>query len=142
MSDHNSSARQIAEEKGCSMATVNAKAEAKAIGFKFKGRSPEDHQRLLDALKNVKPRKKVAPPASYNPSTSQVGTEAKKKTRRRRRSKAAQPQAPDNDVHSFLKQAKSYIVVLKRRIVEVEKQKAELEGLLGRLSALHPEMEQ
>jgi len=135
MSDHTSSARQIAEEKACSMSTVNAKA--KALGIKFKGRSPNDHERLLDALKSVRPRKKVAPPASYDPKASNAARVAKKgSAKRRRRKTAAKPDAPGPNVQSFLKQAKDYIVVVKRRLVEVEKQKAELEGLLERLMVL------
>ena len=140
MSDHTSSARQIAEEKACSMSTVNAKA--KALGIKFKGRSPNDHERLLEALKSVRPRKKVAPPASYDPNAPQAGGAAQKKTRRGRRKTAAKPEAPGADVQSFLKQAKDYIVVVKRRLVEVDKQKAELEGLLERLVVLEPGMKE
>ena len=137
MSDHTSSARQIAEEKACSMSTVNAKA--KALGIKFKGRSPNDHERLLEVLKSVRPRKKVAPPASYDPKASKAVRVAKKGGVKRRRRKAiAKPEAPGADVQSFLKQAKDYIVVVKRRLVEVDKQKAELEGLLERLVMLNP----
>jgi len=137
MSDHSSSARQVAEERGCSTATVNAKA--KALGFKFKGRSPSEHESLLEALKSVRPRKKIAPPASYDPKASTRSRGTKKGVRRRRKV-ANRPEGSGAEVQAFLKQAKTYIPLVKRRLVEVEKQKTELEELLERLMGLHPEM--
>ena len=122
MSDYTSPVRVIAEEKGCSTATINSKA--KAIGIKIKGRSPEDHARLLDALKDVKPRKKKA-------------TATKK-------DKVAAKKTPAKDaslgLNSFFNQGKVYIKEIRQRLAGLDKEKAELEAQLEKLYALHPGM--
>ena len=120
MADHNSTAKQIAAEVGCSVATVNNKA--KVIGIKLKGRSPEDHGRLMEALKSVKPRKRKAA--------------TKKKATRKK--KAAAPSFA-GDVASFLTQGKSFIPELRKRIAALDKEKTELEGSLEKLLTLYPE---
>ena len=126
MSDHTSTASEIAKEKGCSTSTVNAKA--KSIGIGLKNRSPEDHQRLMDALADVKPRKKIGAPASEK---------APKKAKRARKKKA---NAPELDLNSFFNQGKVYIAEIKKRLAALDKEKAELEGQLEKLYALHPGM--
>ena len=123
MSDNTSPARVIAEEKGCSTATINSKA--KAIGIKIKGRSPEDHERLLDALKDVKPRKKKA---------------AAPKKAKAAAKKAAPAKDASLDLNSFFTQGKVYIVEIKKRLAGLDKEKAELEVQLEKLYALHPGM--
>jgi hypothetical protein len=129
MSDHTSPARQIAEEKGCSIATVNAKA--KAVGISIKGRSPDGHQLLLDALKDVKPRKKIAPPTT---------PEAAKKTTRRGARKANPNKGADLDLNGFFNQGKVYISEINKRLTALDKEKAMLTEQLERLYALHPGM--
>ena len=121
MSDHTSPARVIAEEKGCSTATVNSKA--KKLGIKIKGRSPEDHARLMDALKDVKPRKakKANAPKKAKPA----------------RRKAATPAV---DLDTFFTQGKVYIAEIRKRLAALDKEKAELEVQLEKLYALHPGM--
>ena len=121
MSDNTSPARVIAEEKGCSTATINSKA--KAIGIKIKGRSPEDHERLLDALKDVKPRKKKA-------TATKKDKVAAKKT--------APAKSAELDLKSFFNQGKVYIAEIKKRLAGLDKEKAELEAQLEKLYALHP----
>ena len=123
MSDNTSPARVIAEEKGCSTATINSKA--KAIGIKIKGRSPEDHERLLDALKDVKPRKKKA---------------AAPKKAKAAAKKAAPAKDASLDLNSFFTQGKVYIAEIKKRLAGLDKEKAELEAQLEKLYALHPGM--
>ena len=123
MSDNTSPARVIAEEKGCSTATINSKA--KAIGIKIKGRSPEDHERLLDALKDVKPRKKKA---------------AAPKKAKAAAKKAAPAKDASLDLNSFFTQGKVYIAEIRKRLAALDKEKAELEAQLEKLFALHPGM--
>ena len=124
MSDHNSSARQVAEEAGCSTATVNNKA--KSLGIKIKGRSPESHAQLLEALKNVRPRKRKA-------------ADAPKKAKRTAK-KAAAPKAGAVDLDGFFNQGKAYITEIRRHLAALDKEKAELEAQLEKLYALHPNM--
>ena len=124
MSDHTSPARQIAEEAGCSTATVNTKA--KKLGIKIKGRSPEDHARLLEALKDVKPRKRK-------------GAAASKKAKKAAK-KPAPAKAGTVDLNSFFNQGKAYIAEIRRRLAVLDKEKTELEGQLEKLYALHPGM--
>ena len=123
MSDNTSPARVIAEEKGCSTATINSKA--KAIGIKIKGRSPEDHERLLVALKDVKPRKKK----DAAPKTAKIAAK-----------KAAPAKDASLDLNSFFNQGKVYIAEIKKRLAGLDKEKAELEAQLEKLYALHPGM--
>ena len=123
MSDVNSTARQIAEETNCSMATVNNKA--KKLGIKVKGRSPEDHDRLIEALKSVKPRKRK-------------GAAAPKKAAKAK--KAAPVATASYDLNGFFNQGKAYIAEIRRRLATLDKEKAELEGQLEKLYALHPNM--
>ena len=126
MSDHKSTARQIADEIGCSMATINNRA--KKLGIKFKGRSPENHGNLLDALKNVKPRKKRKAAAA-----------TKAKTVKAPRKKRVAATGIAGDLNSFLSQGKAYISDLKKRISALDKEKAELQGMLDKLLVLYPE---
>jgi len=126
LSDHTSTASEIAKEKGCSSSTVNAKA--KSIGIGLKNRSPEDHQRLMDALKDVKPRKKVPAPGAAKKTV--------KKGKRARKKKAV----PELDLDSFFTQGKVYIKEIRQRLAALDKEKAELEAQLEKLYALHPGM--
>ena len=128
MSDNTSPARVIAEEKGCSTATINSKA--KAIGIKIKGRSPEDHERLLEALKDVKPRKKIGAPTPEKTA---------KKTKRAAK-KAITAKDASLDLNGFFNQGKAYITEIRRRLVALDKEKAELDAQLEKLYALHPGM--
>ena len=129
MSDNTSPARVIAEEKGCSTATINSKA--KAIGIKIKGRSPEDHERLLEALKDVKPRKKIGAPVAED--------KAAKKTKRAAK-KATTAKDASLDLNGFFNQGKAYIAEIRLRLVALDKEKAELDAQLEKLYALHPGM--
>lgn len=127
MADHNSTARQIAEELGCSMATVNNRA--KSLGFKLKGRSPEDHGKLMEALSSVKPRKKVTAAAA-----------PKKAKKVKQVKKVAKATGGAVDLNSFFNQGKAYIVEIRRRLAVLDKEKAELEDQLEKLYTLHPNM--
>ncbi len=118
MTDNTSTAKAIADDFGCSSATVNTKI--KAIGIKLKGRTPEDHQRLLDAMKDVKPRKRKAKPATKNAAPK----------------KKAKPSY--SDVDAYFKQGKKFIKEIKKRLAEIEKEKAALEEKLNSLMKLHP----
>ncbi len=126
MADHNSTARQIAEEVGCSMATVNNKA--KGLGFKLKGRSPENHAKLMEALSSVKPRKKVKAPKKA------------KKAKKAPKKAAPKKAAASVDLDGFFNQGKAYIVEIRRRLAALDKEKAALEDQLAKLYALHPKM--
>ena len=118
MSDHTSTAQAIADEIGCSVGTVNKKA--KDISVKIKGRSPEDHDRLLEALKDVKPRKR----------------KAKHATKKATSKKTAKPTYA-SDVDAYFKQGKKFIKQIQKRLTEIEKEKAALEEKLNALSLLH-----
>ena len=130
MSDHTSTASEIAKEKGCSTSTVNAKA--KSIGIGLKNRSPEDHQRLMDALADVKPRKKIPAPSAEK--------KAGKKAKRPRKAKAAPAPNAALDLDSFFTQGKVYIKEIGQRLAALDKEKAELEAQLEKLLVLHPGM--
>ncbi|MDP6737056.1 MAG: hypothetical protein QF732_11260 [Nitrospinaceae bacterium] len=119
MADHKSTAGQIADEVGCSTATVNNKV--KGLGFKFKGRSPNNHGKLMDALATVKPRRK-----------------AKKTAALKKVKKAAASGTVDLD--SFFNEGKAHIVEIRRRLSALEKEKAALEDQLAKLYSLHPKM--
>ena len=125
MSDHNSTASQIADEAGCSMATVNNKA--KKLGIKLKGRSPEDHGNLIDALKSVKPRKRK-------------GAAAPKKAKKAAKKKAAPAKTAAVDLDTYFNQGKAYIAEIRKRLTILEKEKGALEEQLEKLYALHPNM--
>lgn len=56
MTTNSSTAKEISESIGCSTATVMLRA--KALGFKFKGRTPSEHNTLLGSLTTVSPRKR------------------------------------------------------------------------------------
>lgn len=130
MSDYKSTVRQIAQEKGCSVATVNNKA--KAAGIKIKDRSPEDHTRLLDALKDVKARKKIGVPVAAKREA--------KKSRRSPRKNPARAEDTSLDLNSFFNQGKVYIAEIRRRLVALDKEKGQLEEQLEKLFSLYPEM--
>ena len=118
-----STAKQVADEAGCSMATVNNKANK--IGIKLKGRTEEDHNRLLDALKDVKPRKR------------------KVKAKARVAKKATKPRAatgPDfSDVDAYFKHGKTLIAGINKRLAELEKERTALTEKLNVLLLLHPD---
>lgn len=118
MSDHTSTAQAIADEIGCSVGTVNKKA--KDISVKIKGRSPEDHDRLLEALKDVKPRKR----------------KAKAATKKAAPKKKAKPSYA-SDVDAYFKEGKRFIKEIKKRLADIEKEKGQLEEKLNALSLLH-----
>ena len=122
MSDQTTTAKGIATEIGCSPATVNSKA--KALGIKIRGRSAEDHTRLLDALKDVKPRPRNA-----------KAKVAKKAPGR----KAATKPAFGSDVDAYFKQGKKLIGGLRKRVAEIDKEKAGLEEKLNALLLMHPD---
>jgi len=121
VSDNLSTAKKIAEDHGCSVATVNNKA--KTIGVKLKGRTQEDHDRLLTALKDVKPRKRKA----------KAKAPAAKKASR---SKAAKPDF--SDVDAYFKHGKTLIAGIKKRLNELDKEKAQLTEKLNALLLMHP----
>ena len=129
MSDHTSSARQIAEEKGCSTATVNVKA--RAIGIKIKGRSPDDHARLLEALQDVKPRKKIGAPVAEEKAPNKA---------KRRAKKATEASDASLDLNGFFNQGKVYIAEIKKRLAALDKEKSDLEEQLEKLYILQPGM--
>lgn len=126
MTDHTSTAKEIAAEYSCSVATVNNRATA--ISIKLKGRSPEDHARLAEAMKTVKPRKRKG----KSKSNVAVGTP------RKRKAGAAKPEF-STDIDAYFKQGKSFISNIRRRIAELDKEKAGLEEKLNALLLLHPE---
>lgn len=129
MSDNTSTAKQIAEEFGCSIATVNNKAGG--LGFKLKGRSAADHAKLLDALKDVKPRK---PGAKKVKKVKKV-----KKTKAKIKSVGAVGNLEfAGNVDAYFKQARALISEIKKRLTELEKEKTALEAKLQALQLLHP----
>jgi hypothetical protein len=132
VSDHTSTARQVAEEIGCSVATVNNKAAK--LGFKLKGRSPANHSRLLDALKSVKPRKKRAKVKSPKAEARK----APAAPRRRGKAKSSHL-AFAGDVDAYFKQGKALIAEVRKRLAEVENEKEELTAKLKALLLLHPD---
>ena len=123
MSDYLSTAKQIADEAGCSVATVNNKANK--IGIKIKGRTEEDHGRLLDALKDVKPRKRKA--------------KAKAKVAKKGTKRKAAGQPDFSDVDAYFKHGKTLIAGINRRLAELEKEKSALTEKLNVLLLLHPD---
>ena len=123
MSDYLSTTKEIAEDAGCSVATVNNKA--KKGGFKLKGRSQEDHARLLEALGNVKSRKHKVKAKSKAPA----------KTPKRK-----SVERPDYaDVDAYFKHGKKLITEIKKRIGDLDKEKAALTEKLNALLLLHPD---
>ena len=121
-----STAKQIAEEKGCSVATVNNKANK--LGFKLKGRSEEQHAQLLEAMKDVKPRKRNAK------------AKAKPTKKTASKGKGATTKAPDfSDVDAYFKHGKSLIVGIRKRLNVLDKEKAALTEKLNALLLLHPD---
>ena len=105
------------------MATVNNKAKKNDI--KLKGRSQEDHDRLLEALKDVKPRKRKV----------KAKSKAAKKAPRTRA--AAGPDY--SDVDAYFKHGKKLIAEIKKRINALDKEKAALTEKLNALLLLHPD---
>ena len=130
MFDYTSTPRQIAQEKGCSVATVEARAEA--AGIRLIGRSPAEHELLLEALKDIKPRKRIGAPVVQKSATN--------KTKRRTRKKAAPAKDESLDLSSYFNQGKAYITEIRRRLAALDKEMAECEGHLGKLYKLYPEM--
>ena len=122
MSDQTTTAKGIATEIGCSPATVNSKA--KALGIKIKGRSAEDHARLLDALKDVKPRPRKA-----------KAKVAKKAPGR----KAATKPAFGSDVDAYLKHGKTLLKDVRKQLAALDKEKASLEEKLNALLLMNPD---
>ena len=120
MSDHASIIKTIAAEFDCSMSTVNTKA--KVLGIKLRGRTPEEHQLLLDAMKDVRPRKRKAKAATKKGA-------AKKK--------AVKPEFT-TDVDAYFKHGKKLIKVIKKRIAEIDKERVGLQEKLNALELLHP----
>jgi len=130
VSDNTSTAKQIAEEFGCSIATVNNKAGG--LGFKLKGRTAEDHAKLLDALKSVKPRKQGAK------KVKKVKMVKKTKKTKAKAAKAVGNLEFAGNVDAYFKQARTWISEIKKRLTELEKEKAALEAKLKALQLLHP----
>ncbi len=122
MSDYLSTAKQIAEEAGCSVATVNNKA--KKLGIKIKGRTQDEHASLLTALSDVKPRKRKAKAKSKPPKKAA-------------RQKAAGPDY--SDVDAYFKHGKKLISEIKKRIKDLDKEKGALTEKLNALLLLHPD---
>ena len=118
MSDHASIVKTIAAEFDCSMSTVNTKA--KILGIKLRGRTPEEHQLLLEAMKDVNPRLRKTKPAA-------IKAPAKK----------AKPEFT-TDVDAYFKHGKKLIKVIKKRIAEIDKERVGLQEKLNALELLHP----
>ena len=122
MTDYLSTAKQIAEDAGCSVATVNNKA--KKLGIKIKGRTQDEHASILTALSDVKPRKRKAKAKSKPPKNA-----ARQK-----------PAGPDfSDVDAYFKHGKKLIAEIKKRINALDKEKAALTEKLNALLLLHPD---
>ncbi len=127
--DHTSTAKELATEIGCSVATVNSKVAA--LGIKFKGRSPDDHQRLMEAVKNVKPRR-----------TKSIKPKNGKKSPRGRKPSKVVPSNGDfpGNLMAYFNQGKELISTIRKRLDELEKEKADLNEKLEALLLLHPDM--
>lgn len=135
MSDHTSTAREIAAELGCSVATVNNHAQK--LRLRLKGRTPEDHRALLRSLEGVRPRRRAH-------QVTDIGGAAPPPTKKRRRrspasSGADRTRAVTRDVDAYFDRGKDLIEAIRARLEQLEEERRELNEKLEALLLLHPD---
>jgi len=134
LTDHTSTTKQIAEAFGCSVATVNNKA--KQMDIRLKGRTPQEHEKLLEKLAHVQPRKK----RKSNKNKSKKGALTPVPGRVTRRKSAAKTSHTATKVASYLDDGKRLVADIQARLVELDKERDQLQQQLVSLSRLFTEV--